>query len=93
MGRISRVLTRGNEAHRAELLSASWELATDRWSAHTARVTCLAWNEAGTHAVSGALDTHVYAWSLAKPGSRVKALNAHKDGVSGVAWLAGGKVE
>lgn len=49
----------------------------------------LAWNAAGTHVVSGALDTHVYVWSLAKPASRVKALNAHKDGVNGVAWADG----
>lgn len=70
--------------------TGSWDVATDRWSAHTARVTCIAWNESGTHAASGALDTHVCVWSLAKPGSRVKALNAHKDGVSGVAWVEGG---
>lgn len=85
-------LAAGNSAGKIHVYkTSSWELATDRWSAHTARVTCLAWNEAGTHAVSGALDTHVFAWSLAKPGSRVKALNAHKDGVTGVAWVAGGK--
>ncbi|SPN99559.1 related to stress protein p66 [Cephalotrichum gorgonifer] len=70
---------------------ATGEVATDRWSAHTARVTCVAWNEEGTHAVSGGLDTNIHVWSLAKPGSRVKAGNAHKDGVNGVAW-AGGKV-
>lgn len=71
--------------------AADWSVATDRWSAHTARVTSVAWNEAGTHAVSGALDTHVYVWSLAKPAARVKALNAHKDGVNGVAWVEGSK--
>lgn len=66
-----------------------WSVATDRWSAHTARVMSIAWNDAGTHAASGALDTHVYVWSLAKPASRVKALNAHKDGVNGVSWVEG----
>lgn len=66
------------------------EVATDRWSAHTGRVTSISWNEAGTHAVSGALDTNVHVWSLAKPGSRVKAPNAHKDGVNGVAWVGDG---
>ncbi|EAQ84640.1 conserved hypothetical protein [Chaetomium globosum CBS 148.51] len=66
-----------------------WEVATDRWSAHTARVLSLAWNGAGTHAASGALDTNVHVWSLAKPGSRVKVANAHKDGVYGVAWVGG----
>lgn len=72
--------------------SGDWAVATDRWSAHTARVTTIAWNKEGTHAASGALDTNVHVWSLAKPGSRVKAGNAHKDGVSGVCWVEGGKV-
>lgn len=69
--------------------TGSWKVATDRWSAHTARVTTIAWNDAATHAASGGLDTNVFVWSLAKPGSRVKALNAHKDGVSGVVWVEG----
>ncbi|KAK4191116.1 WD40-repeat-containing domain protein [Podospora australis] len=69
--------------------SGDWEVATDRWSSHTARVLSIAWNKAGTHAVSGGLDTNVHVWSLAKPGSRVKAPNAHKDGVYGVAWVEG----
>ncbi|KAK4166521.1 WD40-repeat-containing domain protein [Cladorrhinum sp. PSN259] len=70
---------------------SAWSVATDRWSAHTARVLAIAWNQAGTHAVSGGLDTNVHVWSLAKPGSRVKAPNAHKDGVYGVAWVDGDK--
>ncbi|KAK0708382.1 WD domain-containing protein [Lasiosphaeris hirsuta] len=69
--------------------TGSWNVATDRWSAHTARVLSIAWNKAGTHATSGGLDTNVFVWSLAKPGSRVKAPNAHKDGVYGVAWVSG----
>lgn len=69
--------------------TSSWEVVTNRWSAHTARVLSIAWNAAGTHAASGALDTNVHIWSLAKPGSRVKAANAHKDGVYGVAWVEG----
>lgn len=72
--------------------TASWEVETDRWSAHTARVLSIAWNEAGTHAVSGGLDTNVCVWSLAKPGSRTSAPNAHKDGVNGVAWTEEGTV-
>jgi WD40 repeat protein len=68
--------------------NASLELVTDRWSsAHTGKITCLAWNEAGTHAVSGSLDTNIFVWSLMEPGARVKATNAHKEGVNGVAWL------
>ena len=55
-----------------------WSLVTDRWSAHTGRITCLAWDSAGESAVSGSLDTNVMIWSVADPGKRVKALNAHK---------------
>lgn len=69
-----------------------WKVETTRWGAHTARITSIAWNEASTHAVSGSLDTHVHVWSVAKPGERVAASNAHKDGVSGVGWLAEDKV-
>lgn len=71
---------------------AGWKLITDRWSAHTARITCLAWNESGKYAASGSLDTSVMVWSTEDPGKRIKALNAHKDGVTGVAWEKAGKV-
>lgn len=69
--------------------TSSWDVKTDRWSAHTARVTCISWNAQGTHAVSGGLDTNVFVWSLKAPGKRVKAPNAHKDGVNGVCWVDG----
>jgi len=67
--------------------SASLELVTDRWSAHTAKITCIAWNPEGTGAVSGSLDTNIFAWSLKEPGKRVKATNAHKEGVNGITWI------
>lgn len=63
-----------------------WKLVTNRWSAHTGRVTAISWSADGKKAASGGLDTNVFVWSLADPGKRVKALNAHKDGVGGVAW-------
>lgn len=70
------------------LSGRSLELVTNRWSsAHTAKITCIAWNKAGTHAVSGSLDTNIFAWSLNDPGARVKAGNAHKEGVNGIAWI------
>lgn len=65
-------------------------LFTDRWTAHTARVTSISWNPKGTHVVSGALDTHIFVWSLAKPGDWIQVPNAHKEGVNGVVWLANG---
>ncbi|KAK3316720.1 WD40-repeat-containing domain protein [Apodospora peruviana] len=86
-----KLLAAGNSSGKIAVYKANagWELATDRWSAHTARVLSIAWNSAATHAASGALDTNVFVWSLSKPGSRVKAPNAHKDGVYGVAWVEG----
>lgn len=72
--------------------SGSWTLETNRWSAHTARVTCIDWSPDSRKAVSGALDTSVFIWSLADPGKRIKALNAHKEGVGAVAWVDSDKV-
>ncbi|KAK5674350.1 WD40 repeat-like protein [Elasticomyces elasticus] len=66
--------------------SGAWELETNRWSAHTARVTSIAWSPSGQHAVSGGLDTNVFVWSISDPGKRIKALNAHKEGVGAVVW-------
>jgi WD40 repeat protein len=66
--------------------SGEFKIITDRWSAHTARITCLAWDESEQYAASGSLDTNVMVWSIEDPGKRIKALNAHKDGVTGVAW-------
>jgi WD40 repeat protein len=65
----------------------SWEVETDRWSSHTARVMSIGWNHAGTHAASVGLDTNLYVWSIKSPGKRVKYTNAHKDGVYGVYWM------
>jgi len=64
-----------------------WSIAISRWSSHTGRVTSISWNSTGTHAVSGGLDTNIFVWSVAKPGSRVNTANTHKDGVNGVAWI------
>jgi len=72
--------------------SGDFKLITDRWSAHTARITCLAWDESEKYAASGSLDTNVMVWSTENPGKRIKALNAHKDGVTGVAWEKAAKV-
>jgi WD40 repeat protein len=72
--------------------SGEWKLETNRWSAHTARVTSLCWSPDGKKAVSGSLDTNVCVWSLANPGNRVKATNAHKEGVGAVVWVEDGRV-
>ncbi|KAL5118479.1 WD40 repeat-like protein [Pleosporales sp. CAS-2024a] len=72
--------------------SGEFKIITDRWSAHTARITCLAWDQSELYAASGSLDTNVMVWSIEDPGKRIKALNAHKDGVTGVAWDKATKV-
>ena len=58
-----------------------------RWSAHTGRVTGIAWDKEGKRAVSGGLDMNVFVWSVNKPGERVRVAGAHKEGVNGVVWL------
>ena len=68
---------------------ADGSLVTDRWTAHSARITSLDWNEKGTHVVSGSLDTNIFVWSLNNPGDWLSASNTHKEGVNGVAWIAG----
>ncbi|KAL9083175.1 MAG: hypothetical protein Q9159_005942 [Coniocarpon cinnabarinum] len=74
------------------LSTSSWEVVTTRWSAHTARVASIAWSPDGKYAVSGSLDTNVFIWSLSNPGRRVKAAQAHKEGVNGVVWIGEGLV-
>lgn len=72
--------------------SGDFKVITDRWSAHTARITCLAWDDSENYAASGSLDTNVMVWSVEDPGKRIKALNAHKDGVTGISWQGTTKV-
>ncbi|KAL3471709.1 transcriptional regulator of RNA polII, SAGA, subunit-domain-containing protein [Aspergillus californicus] len=69
---------------------ADGSLVNDRWTAHTSRVTSIAWHDNGTHVVSGALDTNIFVWSLKTPGDWLQMSHAHKEGVNGVAWVAGG---
>lgn len=72
----------------------TWEVAANRWSAHTGRVTCIAWDDTGAYAASGSLDTNIFVYCLAKDkqGIRTKAPNAHKDGVTGICWIEGGQL-
>ncbi len=70
----------------------TWEISISRWSAHTGRVTSIAWHDGGKFAVSSGLDTNIFVWSVESPGKRIKVGGAHKEGVNGVAWGVGGKV-
>ena len=80
----------GNSSGKIAVLDPNFDTVTDRWSAHTARVTSIDWNNEGSLAVSGGLDTNVFVWSLKSPGKRIKAPNAHKDGVTSVKFIDGG---
>jgi len=71
--------------------TGSWEARITRWSAHTSRVTCIRWNGEGTYAVSGGLDGSVFVWSVQRPGMRVQAGGACREGVHGVCWIEGGE--
>ncbi|KAL6714712.1 WD40 repeat-like protein [Lecanora helva] len=63
-----------------------------RWSSHTGRVTSIDWDAQGARAVSGALDTNIFVWSVKKPGQRVSVGAAHKEGVNGVRWAGEDRV-
>ena len=84
------VLAAGDSKGRIVVFNvADGSVVTDRWTAHTARVTCLAWNGRGQLA-SGGLDTSIFVWSLAQVGDWLHVSNAHKEGVNAVAWTSDG---
>ena len=64
------------------------ELITSRWSFHSARVNALSWTADSQHCASGALDTHVYVWSVRKPIKNIAIKNAVPGGVNAVLWLS-----
>lgn len=66
------------------------EPITSRWSFHSARVNALSWTADSQHCASGALDTHVYVWSVRKPMKNIAIKNAVPGGVNAVVWLSSG---
>jgi WD40 repeat protein len=82
-----KLLAAGDSSGKINVYNTSdWSLVTNRWSAHTARVTSIAWHESEKYAASGSLDTNVFVWNLQDPGKRIKVSNAHKEGVGSVVW-------
>jgi WD40 repeat protein len=67
---------------------AKREPITSRWSFHSARVNALSWSADSLHCASGALDTHVYVWSVRKPLRNIAIKNAVPGGVNAVLWLS-----
>jgi WD repeat-containing protein 1 (actin-interacting protein 1) len=60
----------------------------NNWIFHTARINSVAWSPSQRLIASGSLDTHIYVWSLDKPGSRICIRRAHRDSVLSVVFLA-----
>ncbi|KAH9171396.1 WD40 repeat-like protein [Lactarius sanguifluus] len=67
---------------------AKREMITPRWSFHTARVNTLSWTADSLHCASGALDTHIYVWSVRKPSKKITITNAVPGGVNAVLWVS-----
>jgi|SRR5712671_1324985 len=67
---------------------AKREPITSRWSFHSARVNALSWTADSQYCASGALDTHVYVWSVLKPVKNIAIRNAVPGGVNAVLWLS-----
>ncbi|KAI0266522.1 WD40 repeat-like protein [Gloeopeniophorella convolvens] len=63
-------------------------LLTTRWTFHTARVNALSWTADSQHCASGALDTHVYVWSVRVPSKNIAIKNAVAGGANAVLWVA-----
>jgi len=68
------------------------ELITSRWAFHSARINSLSWTADSQHCASGALDTHIYVWSVQKPLKNIAIKNAVPGGVNAVLWLSGGRL-
>ncbi|KAK6528090.1 WD40 repeat-like protein [Arthrobotrys megalospora] len=84
----SALLAAGDSSGKIVLYDASTgEVKTTRWAFHTGRVKSIAWNKAGTHVVSGSLDTNVIIYSAGNYAKNVKALGAHKEGCNAVEWI------
>jgi len=61
-------------------------VVTSRWVFHTARVDALTWDAAGEKCCSGGLDGNAYIWNRLAIGEKKAFKNAHKEGVTGVAY-------
>jgi WD40 repeat protein len=48
----------------------------------------LSWTADSLHCASGALDTHIYVWSVQKPLKNIAIKNAVPGGVNAVLWLS-----
>lgn len=84
----------GDDGRQLELYErGSWEARVrNEWVHHTSRITTLAWSPEGRYLASGSLDENVIVWNPASVESRVQTPFTHSGGVSGLDWLAEGKL-
>jgi len=60
----------------------------DSWTAHTAKVRCLAWSPDSIRLASGSVDCNVMIWNTENVHDYTRVLNAHKPAsVNGICWL------
>lgn len=66
----------------------TWDTAVrGRWNYHTTRVLCLAWSPNGRRLASGSTDENIYVWDMDNLRNKDNIVFAHKDGVSGLAFI------
>lgn len=60
----------------------------DEWGFHNARINCVAWSPDSQLVASGALDTNIIIWSIAKPATHIIIKNAHPQSqITRISWL------
>lgn len=71
-----------------------WDVASrtakvqGQWVFHSTRITSVAWSPSGKFVVSASLDERIYIWNVESPMSKTSFDFAHKDGVTGVCFIA-----
>ncbi|KAK6505039.1 WD40 repeat-like protein [Arthrobotrys musiformis] len=89
----SALLAVGDSSGKIILFDASTgNVESDQWTFHNGRVKSIAWNKAGTHIVSGSLDTNIIVYSAQNYSRNTQALGAHKEGCNGVEWIDDSRV-
>lgn len=84
----------GDDGRQLELYErGTWEARVkNKWVYHTSKITTLAWSPEGRYLASGSLDENIFVWNPAKIETKVQIQFTHSGGVSGLDWLAEGKL-
>jgi len=63
------------------------QFLANNWVFHNACVNLLLLSPSQRYIASASLDTHIYIWSLDKPGSRICIRRAHRESVVGIRFI------